>query len=83
MNVDKKDHFIDIAGEVCPFTFVKTKILLDKVERGSTVRVRLSGAESIKNVPASVRSEGHLILSCHPENTGDPYGPHILTIEKQ
>lgn len=83
MNVYKKYPFIDVTAEICPFTFVRTKILLDKVESGSVICVRLSGDESLGNVPSSVRAEGHDIISCDPENKHEIFGPHILKIRKR
>ncbi len=72
----EKDHavdfFIEITGEVCPLTFVKTKLLIESMQPGQTAEVRLQGREPLENVPRSVTDSGHKILSQEPE---DPAGP--------
>ena len=35
------DHDIDITGEVCPMTFVRTKLKLERMRPGETLSVRL------------------------------------------
>lgn len=60
------DYFLDITAEICPFTFVKTKLMLEKMSAGQTLAVDLRGAEPLRNVPASVREEGHAVLSLDP-----------------
>lgn len=78
----KPDYYLDITDEVCPMTFVKTKLLVERVESGALLRVRLAGAEPLENVPRSVQDMGHRIVSCTPEDPARPDGPHILLIEK-
>lgn len=60
------DYFLDITAEICPFTFVKTKLMLEKMSAGQTLAVDLRGPEPVRNVPASVREEGHAVLSLDP-----------------
>jgi tRNA 2-thiouridine synthesizing protein A len=71
------DHSIDITGEVCPMTFVRTKLRLERMRPGEVLRVRLRGEEPLRNVPRAARDEGHLILSILAE--GDD---HIVTIRR-
>lgn len=75
-------YFIDITGEVCPLTFVKTKLLLEKMPPGAVATVRLKGAQPLDNVPRSVKAHGHEVLSLAPEGEADPRLPHILTIRR-
>ena len=76
-------HFIDITGDVCPLTFVKTKLLLEKMPPGAVATVRLKGAQPLDNVPRSVRAHGHEVISLVPEEgEADPRRPHILTIRR-
>jgi TusA-related sulfurtransferase len=56
-------HFLDITADVCPMTFVKTRLLIEKVAAGDVVEVRLNGGEPLHNVPDSVTELGHQILS--------------------
>jgi TusA-related sulfurtransferase len=75
---------LDITGDVCPITFVKTKLLLEKTPVGAVVTVRLKGAEPLENVPRSVRAHGHDVISLVAETAGpsDAAAPHILTIRR-
>ena len=68
------DHFIDITADVCPMTFVKTKLLLEKAGNGEVVEVRLKGSEPLANVPRSAREHGHDIVSMTPESLSS--APH-------
>lgn len=56
------DFQLDITHEVCPMTFVRTKLLLEKMAVGQTATIRLRGEEPWANVPRSVRDLGHRLL---------------------
>ncbi len=71
------DHDIDITGEVCPMTFVRTKLRLERMQPGEILAVRLRGDEPLRNVPRAARDEGHAILDI--EADGDI---HIITIRR-
>ena len=71
------DHDIDITGEVCPMTFVRTKLKLERLNPGDILRVRLRGEEPLKNVPRAARDEGHTILGIEAEGEA-----HIVTIRR-
>ncbi len=80
---DECDFSLDITREVCPLTFVRTKLLLERMTRGQTAEVRLQGSEPLQNVPRSVKEEGHVVLSLDPEaSETDPDGVHRLVIRK-
>ncbi len=59
----KTDRFKDLRGVKCPINFVKTKIQLAALKSGQTLEIYLDDGEPIKNVPASVKLEGHKILN--------------------
>lgn len=64
-------------------TFVRTKLLLEKIAPGETLEVRLRGTEPLQNVPRSVKQHGHEILSLTPETPDQPAdGIHRLLIRK-
>ncbi|MCI4453512.1 MAG: sulfurtransferase TusA family protein, partial [Thermodesulfobacterium sp.] len=50
-------------GEVCPFTFVKSKLVLEQMELGQVLRVILDYPPSVENVPKSMREEGQEVLA--------------------
>jgi TusA-related sulfurtransferase len=77
--------FIDITGDVCPLTFVKTKLLLEKMPVGAVATVRLKGAQPLDNVPRSVTAHGHEIVSLSREDRSaqpDPRVPHLLVVRR-
>jgi TusA-related sulfurtransferase len=57
------DRELDIRGEVCPFTFVKSKLMLEQMELGQVLRVILDYPPSVENVPKSMREEGQEVLA--------------------
>jgi tRNA 2-thiouridine synthesizing protein A len=71
------DQTIDITGEVCPMTFVRTKLRLERMRSGEVLSVRLRGDEPLRNVPKAARDEGHIILGMVAD--GDD---HIVTIRR-
>ncbi|ABC24559.1 sulfurtransferase TusA family protein [Rhodospirillum rubrum] len=77
-----KTHEIDITGEVCPMTFVRTKLLIERAHSGDLVAVRLKGTEPLKNVPRSARALGHHVLSLERESGEGEFGVHRLVIQK-
>jgi TusA-related sulfurtransferase len=62
------DYLLDITEEVCPLTFVKTRLQIEKMKRGQLLEIRLKGAEPLNNVPNSLAELGHQILSVEAEN---------------
>jgi tRNA 2-thiouridine synthesizing protein A len=71
------DQAIDITGEVCPMTFVRTKLRLERMRPGEILSVRLRGEEPLRNVPKAARDEGHSILGIVPVGSD-----HIGTIRR-
>jgi TusA-related sulfurtransferase len=69
------DQTLDITGEVCPMTFVRTKLKLERMQPGEVLAVRLRGEEPLRNVPRAARDEGHSILGIVPAGND-----HIVTI---
>jgi tRNA 2-thiouridine synthesizing protein A len=56
------DREIDITRDLCPMTFVKTRIALDRMTEGQTLLVHLRGEEPLINVPRSATELGHTVL---------------------
>lgn len=76
------NHFLDITSEVCPLTFVRTKLVIEKMKPGDTLEVRLRGIEPLRNVPRSVVELGHTVLSLTPEEGENEAGIHQLSYVK-
>ena len=79
---DKPNYYLDITNEVCPLTFVKTKLVIEKMQSGESLEVRLKGQEPLRNVPRSVRELGHIIIFLDPEPGEGPNGVHRLRLRK-
>lgn len=56
------DRVLDITREVCPMTFVRTRLALDRMAPGECLLVLLRGDEPVRNVPRTAREQGHEIL---------------------
>lgn len=65
---------VDLTGEICPMTFVKAKLHLDRIAPGEALSLVLRAGDQIRNVPRSLRDEGHRIEAVTQE--GDRY--HLL-----
>lgn len=68
---------IDLRGVCCPTNFVKAKLALEMVDAGEVVEFLLDDGEPVKNVPKSLKSEGHKLLGLKETD-----GYYTLTIEK-
>lgn len=60
---DLHDDDLDITHEVCPMTFVRTRLALDRMRTGQILRIRLRGEEPLRNVPRTAQAQGHELLS--------------------
>lgn len=65
------DRELDIRGEVCPFTFVKSKLVLEQMQTGQVLRVIVDYEPSARSVPKSMSEEGQEVLAVNQisENT--------------
>jgi tRNA 2-thiouridine synthesizing protein A len=61
---------IDITAELCPMTFVRTRLALDRMSPGETLLVKLKGEEPIRNVPRTATEQGHEVLSMDTDADG-------------
>ncbi len=72
------DYFLDITDKICPMTFVKTKLLVERMEIGKTAQIRLRSGEPLENVPRSLKEIGQEIISLE-EDEPDIW---LLTVRK-
>ncbi|HEX3573682.1 MAG TPA: sulfurtransferase TusA family protein [Rhodopila sp.] len=61
---------IDITSDICPMTFVRTRLALDKLAPGETLLVKLKGEEPLRNVPRTAMEQGHEVLSLETDTNG-------------
>jgi TusA-related sulfurtransferase len=64
------DRTIDITAEVCPMTFVRTRLALDRLAPGQTLLVLLRGEEPRRNVPRTAIAQGHAVLASATDANG-------------
>jgi tRNA 2-thiouridine synthesizing protein A len=65
------DKELNLQGEVCPYTFVKSKLALEIMQPGQVLRVIVDNDESAANVPRSMQNEGHNVLEVTKLNDKD------------
>lgn len=57
------DATADLCGEICPFTFVRTKLALEALPFGGTLRVVVDHAPAARNIPRSATEWGQEVLA--------------------
>ncbi|MFN4087628.1 MAG: sulfurtransferase TusA family protein [Alphaproteobacteria bacterium] len=55
------DYFLDITTDRCPITFVKAKLLVERMQPGQTAEIRLNAGEPLENVPRALSELGHTV----------------------
>ena len=80
MAIKTPDQKIDITSDVCPMTFVRTRLKLETMTRGQVLEVILGAGEPLKNVPRSVTEMGYEVIDL-VEIANAP-GTFRLTIRK-
>jgi len=73
------DAVLDIRTEVCPMTFVRTRLALDRLLDGQVLHVLLRGEEPLASVPRAARELGHAVLAQVPQ---DEHGAMLLVLRK-
>lgn len=68
---------IDLRGISCPTNFIKAKLALELMETGDTILFLIDDGEPVKNVPRSLKAEGHKLLGMQEVD-----GHYELTLEK-
>lgn len=64
-------------------TFVRTRLLVEKMAPGEEAEIRLAGGEPLENVPDSLVELGHEVLGVEREpGSADP-GVHRLRVRKR
>ena len=82
---NRADYFLDITQDVCPMTFVKARLQIEKMKIGEFLEIRLRGPEPLKNVPDSLTELGHEIHSLDSEEPKTDAGNNTvfrLVVEK-
>ncbi len=67
----KIDKTIDIKGQVCPYTFVRSKLAIEKMKIGEVLEIIVDHKPAIENVPKSMENEGQKVLKVEQLNPTD------------
>ena len=64
---------INLEGEVCPMTFVKTRLQIEQINKDETIKFIYDSEEAKVNVPKSIKELGHEILEIKDIDIGKFY----------
>ena len=53
---------VDLKGQVCPYTFVRSKLAIEKMNLGEVLEVIFDHKPATENVPKSMENEGQKVL---------------------
>ena len=65
------DRTLDIRGEVCPTTYVKTRLALEEMQAGQVLRVLVDYEPATRSVPRSIRHYGDRVLGVGALSPGE------------
>ncbi len=60
---------VDLKGQVCPYTFVRSKLAIEKMGLGEVLEIILDHKPAVENVPRSMENEGQKVLKI--DQTGE------------
>jgi TusA-related sulfurtransferase len=64
------DLELELTGEICPMTYVRTRLALDRLRPGQILAVTLFGEDPARNVPRSAERQGHEVLARQTDARG-------------
>ncbi len=59
---ETKRRNLDLSGEVCPYTFVKSKLMMEQMNVGEVLDVIVDYPPAATNIPRSMEREGQEVL---------------------
>jgi TusA-related sulfurtransferase len=75
----KVDKRINIKGDVCPYTLVKSKLAIEDLEVGQVLEILLDYPEAAESIPKAMFNYGHSVLRVEKINSTD----WIIQIKKE
>lgn len=76
IKIDKK---LNIKGEVCPYTLVKSKLAIEDIEVGQVLEILLDYPEAAESIPKAMLNYGHTVLRAEKINSTD----WVIQIKKE
>ena len=67
----KIDREIDVKDEFCPYPYLRSKLTLEEMDIGQTLRILVNTASSIRDVPRSFEEAGQKIIRTQQLNETD------------
>jgi tRNA 2-thiouridine synthesizing protein A len=77
VNTQQGEGLLDVTGDTCPMTFVRTRLALERLSAGDLLLVLVRGDEPRDSVPRMAEALGHSIVA-RTEREGDPAVLEIL-----
>lgn len=75
----KPNKTLNLLGEICPMTWVRTKLAIEEMGPGELLEVWLDKGEPSTSVPKSAEAEGNR----HVSSTPGPEGGVAVRLEVQ
>lgn len=72
------DEILDLCGEVCPFTFVRTKLAMEAMEIGRRIYIVVDHEPAVRNIPRSAKEWGQQVVDTEEL----PYGRWGIILAK-
>ncbi len=66
-----------MRGESCPYPFIRTKWLMEKIASGEVLKAIVNDPEALQNIDSWIKKSGDRVLRI--ENEGDMY---IIYVKK-
>ncbi|WP_425803665.1 sulfurtransferase TusA family protein [Desulfitobacterium sp. Sab5] len=76
--------FVDTTNVICPITYFKAKMALEKLEKGQILEIKLQEGEPILNVPRRLSEDGqkiHQVIK-NEDDTFSVFVEKVLSIGK-
>ena len=54
---------LNLKGEICPMTFVKTKLAIENLNSGERIKVFFNSSEAKINVPKSLKELNYKVIT--------------------
>lgn len=72
---------LDLKGQICPYTFVRSKLAIEKMNLGEVLEVVFDHKPASENVPRSMENEGQKVLVV--EQTGEKEWRIVVRKDKE
>lgn len=69
---------LNLKGEICPMTFVKTKLAIERLNSGERIKVIFNSSEAKINVPKSLKELNYKVIAINDIDENNFY----IVIEK-